>query len=149
MVGVNVGAGVGGAVTKASPVAVLLLSSGSISFPVTMALMVIVPMTEAPTSNCMVTVALVPMGRSPRLHSTIPPDSTQLPCVGSADTIVTPAGPALVSTTPDAYEGPLLVTVNWSVKLAPGMIELGNSRPVTERSALSPALVTKAPPPTD
>ena len=111
--GVAVGAGVGvdGATTMMLPAAMLLVSSGSTWFAVTLALSVIVPVVEGSIVTWTVIVALSPLVKLPRLHWTMSPDVLQLPWVGVAETKLSPAGRASVSITPVVSKGPLLATV--------------------------------------
>ena len=88
--------------------AVLLVGSESASVPVTVAEFVNCPAEEGVTT--IVTIALPPAARLPRLQFTVAVP-LQLPCVVVAETNVTPAGNVSVTLTFVATAGPLLVAM--------------------------------------
>src|SRR5205807_2369298 len=90
-------------------VAVLLSGFGSASVPLTLAVLVSVPAAVGWTT--IVTVALAPLARFPRLHVTVLVPE-QLPWPAEADTKVTPLGSVSLTVTPVAPEGPLLMAVS-------------------------------------
>jgi hypothetical protein len=90
-------------------VALLLLPSGSDSFPEALAVLLIFPAELGVTT--MVIAALPPIPRFPILHVTVPPISEQLPCVEEEETYETSVGKESATVTPVAPSGPLLVTV--------------------------------------
>ena len=123
-----------GGTTVVTTVELLSLGSGSVSAEVTDA--VLVSIAGAPGAvTTMSTPRDVVLGIEPMLHVTVPDTCVQVPCVGVAETKVTPAGSVSVSVTPVAVDGPALNTltsyVNWSFT-ATGS---GKADLKTERSA--------------
>ena len=92
-------------------VVALLAVSGSLSLPVTAAVLLIVVPLVGPGVTTIVTVALLLAARVPIAQLMIPLDSLQVPGLGAAKRKLTPAGRVSVKTTPVAWEGPLFVTV--------------------------------------
>src|SRR5688572_11402724 len=97
----------------------------------------------------MLTVALAPGARLPRLQVTVPPPSplaggVQVPWLGVADVNVTPAGRLSVTTTPAAVDGPALVTVTVYVSVPFASTGSGESVFVTERSACGVTMIAGA-----
>src|SRR5437870_4535502 len=90
--------------------AVLLAVLGSVSFPLTVAVLVIDP-AVAGAVTVMVIVALAPEARLPTVQVTVPDACVQVPWLEDAETKVTPLGRVSVTTTPVAGLGPLLVAV--------------------------------------
>ena len=82
---------------------------GSGWFPVTVAVLVIVPAELGRTT--MVTVAEAPLARSPRAQVTVVVPE-QLPWLAVDDRALRPDGSVSVTVTPVAGFGPLLVTVS-------------------------------------
>jgi hypothetical protein len=82
----------------------------------------------------MVTVALAPLARVPRLHVTVTVP-LQLPCDVMVDTQVAPPGKVSVMVTPVAALGPLLVTTIVYVRFCPTKTGSGLSVLVIERLA--------------
>ena len=74
-------------------------------------LVMVVPPAARVGMAVMVTDALAPLLMVPRLHVTVPDASLQLPWLEKAEPKVTLAGSVSDSTTPVAWDGPLLVTV--------------------------------------
>lgn len=97
-----------GAFTVVVPGALLFAVFGSVSFAVTLAVLLNVPAAVGVTT--IVTVALAPLINVPRVHETVVVP-VQLPCVVDDETNVAPAGNGSVITTLVAELGPLLVTV--------------------------------------
>jgi len=97
-------------------VAVLLLGVGSLVSATTLAVFVRVPDALAETVTTISTVAVAPLGKMPRSHTTVLVPE-QVPVLGVAETNVTPAGNASVRVTPLVVAGmagaPLFVTVKW------------------------------------
>ena len=102
--------------TVVSAVAVLLLRAGSVVAAATVAVFVSVPDALDATVTTISTVAVAPLGKMPRLHTTVLVPE-QVPVLGVAETNVTPAGNASVRVTPLVVAGiagvPLFVTVKW------------------------------------
>src|SRR3989441_3795815 len=92
--------------TSVSAVAILLIGVGSVSLPVTTAVLVILPGAVGVTT--MVTVAVVSFAIPPILQVTIVATRAQLPRVDVAETNVTLLGSLSESVTPEAGSGPLL-----------------------------------------
>jgi len=96
-------------------VAVLLLGVGSLVNAATLAVFVRVP-DALGAFTTISTVALAPLGKMPRLHTTVLVPE-QVPVLGVAETNATPAGNASVRVTPLVVAGmagvPLFVTVKW------------------------------------
>ena len=90
-------------------VATLLARFGSVSFAFTLAVLVIVPVDLGVTT--IVTLNTAATGNEPKSHIMVPPALPQVPCVGVAETKVTPGGRVSVMLIPVAAEGPPLVTV--------------------------------------
>ena len=90
---------------------VSLAVSGSLSLPVTLAVLLRFPLLVDPTATRIVTVALVLAARLPTAQLMIPPDWLQVPWLGAAERKLTPAGRVSLKATPVAGAGPLLVTV--------------------------------------
>src|SRR5205807_355090 len=88
--------------------AVLFARLGSDSVPVTVATLVAVPAFMAVTT--IVTVALAPLMRFPRLQVIVPPP-LQLPWLDCAETKIVLGGNASVSFTLVAEMGPLFLTL--------------------------------------
>jgi len=104
---VRVGKGFG-AVTVVATVTELLVVLGSTSVAITLAVLVMLPATVGVTT--MVTVALLPLASDPRVQVTVLVP-LQAPWLADAETNVTPAGSVSVTVTPEAEDGPLLLTV--------------------------------------
>jgi hypothetical protein len=104
-----VSVGLGASLTVVLALAELLDVLESVSLAVTLTELVMVPAVVAVTT--MDTVELLPLAREPRSQVTVLPDWLQLPWLGVADTKVTPEGRVSVRVTPEALQGPLLVTV--------------------------------------
>src|SRR5689334_9371142 len=98
-----------GEFTVVCRLAELSVRSGSFSDPATLALFVNVPGDCGTTTTLMMAWEL--RASDPRLHVTVVVP-LQEPCVGVADTKLTPAGKLSVATTLVAGDGPLLVTIN-------------------------------------
>ena len=99
---------VGDVVTVVTAVAVLSLVSGSVSFPMTIVVLLTPPAAVGATT--IVTVVLAPLVKSPRLQVTVLVP-LQVPWLGVAETKLTPGGKVSVITTPVAASGPLFMTV--------------------------------------
>ena len=94
-------------------VSVLFERSGSGVGEATVAVLVTVPLVEGFTVTLIITVALLPAGRAPRLQVTVPAAWVQgLPWEGTAPEKVRPLGSVSVTATDWASEGPLLVAVS-------------------------------------
>jgi hypothetical protein len=98
------------AVTVVVALALLFALLGSAWVAVTVALLVMTP-PETGAVTAIVTVALDPLARPPRLHVTVPALWLQVPWVAVADTNVTPLGRVSVRVTPVAPLGPALLTL--------------------------------------
>lgn len=83
---------------------------GSVAEEKTDAVLVMVPAESGLTTMSIVAVAPLPIVN--RSHVTVPPDSTQLPWVGVAETNITLGGSWSMTVTPRAASGPLFVTVS-------------------------------------
>jgi hypothetical protein len=94
--------------TVVTAVTALLAVSRSVSFLVTLAVLLMVPATVGVTT--IVTVALAPLARVPRVQVMVLVP-LQLPWLADEETNVTPEGRVSVTATPVAVLGPLLVTV--------------------------------------
>lgn len=92
--------------TVVSSVSELLPPAGSVSLPATEAVLFRFPVANGLTM--MVTVAVLCLGRLPMLQMTVLVP-LQLPWLGTAETKATVAGKLSVTTTPVAFEGPLLI----------------------------------------
>lgn len=88
-------------------IAVLLVKLGSKTEVLTVAKLVIVPMTLGVAT--MVTLAVALLARLPSVTVTVLPDRKALPCEGVAETKVTLPGKVSTNVTPVAVDGPLLV----------------------------------------
>jgi hypothetical protein len=97
-----------GGVTVITIVAVLLLVSASITFPVTEAVLESVPAVVGVTT--IITVALFPLDNMLKLQVTVLVP-LQAPWLGVAETKVTPPGKVSVIVTPAAASGPLFIMV--------------------------------------
>ena len=86
------------------------LSFGFGSLSVALALAVLLNCPVACGTQTMLTVAALPLARVPRLQVTVVVP-LQVPCVGVAETKVTPAGNGSVTVTFVAGEGPVLVAI--------------------------------------
>ncbi len=111
----------------------LLVASGSVSVPITEAVFESIPCVLAFTLTTSVMLAdtcglRIPMGQ---VTVAVP---VHVPCVGVAETKVTPAGKVSVTLTPVAWEGPLLATPIVYVRLLPGVTGSGLSVFVIARS---------------
>src|SRR3984885_9754116 len=91
-------------------VEVLLFGLGSVSFALTVAVLVAVP--GAPVRVRMVTVAFAALAIVPSEQVTVPPASEQVPAVVLAERKVKSDGNGSVTITLVAGAGPLLVTVS-------------------------------------
>lgn len=98
-----------GVTTCVEVVALLLFVCGSAGEPLTLAELVSVPVTVGFT--VIVTVALAPLARLPRVQVTVVVP-LQLPWVAEAETKVAVLGSGSVTVTPVAAAGPVLVTVS-------------------------------------
>src|SRR3569832_1296721 len=113
--------------------AVLLLESESASLPVTVAEFVNCPAAEGVTT--IVTTALAPTARLPRLQFTVAVP-LQLPCVVVAEPKVTPAGNVSATLTFVATAGPLFVAIIRYKSDTPTYPGFGDAVFVTDMSAL-------------
>ena len=86
------------------------LSFGFGSVSVALALAVLLNCAVDCGTQMMLTVAELPFARAPRLQVTVVVP-LQAPCVGVAETKLTPAGNGSVTVTLVAGEGPVLVTI--------------------------------------
>src|SRR5580765_4083009 len=100
---------VGAALAREVSVTVLLAVFGSKADVTAVARLVSGP--EALGRTTMGTSTRLPPANVLRLQVTIPPLCEHVPCPGTAETNVTPAGSTLVRKIPVATEGPRLVTV--------------------------------------
>ena len=102
--------------TVVMAVAVLLLGIGSLVSAATLAVFVRVPDALAETVTTISTVAVAPLGKMPRLHTTVLVPE-HVPVLGVAETNVTPGGRTSVRVTPLVVAGmagvPLFATVKW------------------------------------
>src|SRR5215211_6503785 len=114
--------------------ALLLLVSKSVSVALTVAELMTCPGFEGVTT--IVTVALLPTARLPRLQST-GPLPLQLPCVAVAETNTTPAGSVSMILTLVPFAGPLLVATSRYERVAPACPGFGETVLVKARSALN------------
>ncbi len=99
-------------ITSVDLLAELLLGFKSSSRPVTVALLVIVPVVPALTLTTIVTVAAAPFARVPSEAVTTPLLWVTVPCELLADWNVTPAGSGSVAVTPVAVVPVEFVTVS-------------------------------------
>lgn len=96
--------------TTVTACAVLFAAFGSgIPPELTLARLVIDPATVG-ALTVIVTVAFAPLAMLPKLALTMPPALAAVPCVVLTERNVVPAGNVLVTFTPVAVEGPLLVS---------------------------------------
>lgn len=98
-------------------VALLLSAFGSLSFPLTLAVLVSVPGVVAVT--LIVMLALAPFARLPKLHVTVPflgfglvIDRVHVPWVEETELKRKVSGRGSVAVTPEAFCGPSFVTVS-------------------------------------
>src|SRR4029077_17403764 len=98
--------------------ALSLVRSGSVSFSaVLVAVFVSEPVVVTVAVRLNVTEAPLPI--APMFHTPVP--LVYVPCEGTDETYVSPAGSWSVTTTPLAFEGPLLVTVIVNVTFEPAV----------------------------
>src|SRR5882762_3253595 len=90
--------------TSVTAEAVLLAGFGSVSLPVIVALLVIVPAVAGAVALIMI-VALAPLARGPMSHVTVPEALAQVPTEELAETKGVPAGRVSESTNPVASLG--------------------------------------------
>src|SRR5713101_1215894 len=102
--------------TVATAEAVLSAGVGSVSFSVTVAVLVNVPM--AVVLATMVTVTLAPLASVPNVQVTVVPTCEQ-GVLGASPINITPVGSVSVMTTLVAGRLPTLVTVTLNVRLEP------------------------------
>lgn len=98
-------------VTAVLVVLVLLPATGSVSLPVTVAVLEIGPVVPESTVTVTVTVAVPPLTILPSVPVIVPAALVAVPWLDVAETKVTPAGKTSVTVTPVASLGPMLVTV--------------------------------------
>src|SRR5258708_2421083 len=88
----------------------LLAAVGSVSLPVTVAVLGMLPAVDG-AAALMGMVELAPLARLPTVQVTVPAALTQVPWPAVAELKLTPAGRVSVTTTPVAGLGPLLVAL--------------------------------------
>ena len=121
-------------------VAELSLVSGSDSVAVADAVLLSWPVDCGVTR--MLAVAELPVARLPKLHVTVVVPEHE-PCVGLAETKLTPAGRGSVKIVFVAGDGPMFVTTIRYVRLVATMPGFGEAVLVTERFALvAPAIIS-------
>src|SRR5712664_1640369 len=93
-------------------VAVLFPGVGSVSFPLTLAVLLrVAPSAVVAGMPTTIVIVALALGASvPMVQVTVPLAWVQVPWVEVAETNVTPVGRVSVAVTPVACEGPLLVT---------------------------------------
>jgi hypothetical protein len=127
-------------VTRVFVVAVLFPERGSGSTAVTVAVLLICPVTVGRMT--IVAVADAFLAKPLRLQLTVAPDWEQLPWLAVAETNATPLGSVSVSVTPVADAGPPFLTVRVYVRFCPSLGRVGELRAVTDKSAVGVGTVT-------